>query len=159
MSVTVTFLRDGEAFAGAVTGKLIKMINDLLEEYGLSGGEAAVVIADDSYLHDLNRRFRNRDKPTDVLSFSYIDSEESPGQEHEPDFAFGDIYISIDRAREQAEEADHPLEREIMLLAIHGMLHLLGYDHVEEEDAAKMRKREQELLSQYSDSRAGVDSK
>ncbi|HED23773.1 MAG TPA: rRNA maturation RNase YbeY [Firmicutes bacterium] len=157
MSVTVTFLKDRDTFTGAVTEKLIKMISDLLGEYGLSGGETAVIIAGDGYLHDLNRRFRDRDMPTDVLSFSYIDLGIGPDREHELDFAFGDIYISIDRAREQAEEAGHSLEREIMLLAIHGMLHLLGYDHEEEKDAAKMRKREQELLSLYSDSRAEGD--
>ncbi|MDY6826039.1 MAG: rRNA maturation RNase YbeY [Bacillota bacterium] len=150
MSVTINFLKGNEGLSRKVTEKLLRVVNDLLAEHNLKGGETAVVIAGDSYLHDLNRRFRDRDAPTDVLSFSYFDAEENLDQGHEEDFAFGDIYISIDRAREQAEKAGHSLEKEILLLAIHGMLHLLGFDHEEEGDTARMRKKEQELLRLYS---------
>lgn len=154
MSVTVTFLKENEVLAEAVTENLNRMVSELLAEYNLESGETAVIIAGDDYLHDLNRRFRDRDISTDVLSFSYYDSENDLDQEHEKEFAFGDIYISIDRAREQAEEAGHSPEKEILLLAIHGMLHLLGFDHEGEGDAALMRKKEQELLRKYAGFRA-----
>lgn len=109
--------------------------------------EVDITIVDDEEIHQLNRDYRNVDRPTDVLSFALDeDDEDEPelleGQLH----LLGDIIISAETATRQAEEFGHGLEREIVYLAVHGLLHLLGYDHMVEEDKAVMRAKEEEAL-------------
>ena len=109
--------------------------------------EVDITIVDDEEIHQLNRDYRNVDRPTDVLSFALDeDDEDEPelleGQLH----LLGDIIISAETATRQAEEFGHGLEREIVYLAVHGLLHLLGYDHMDEgPQKAQMRKREEEI--------------
>ena len=110
--------------------------------------EVDITIVDDEEIHQLNRDYRNVDRPTDVLSFALDeDDEDEPelmeGQPH----LLGDIIISAETATRQAEEFGHGLEREIVYLAVHGLLHLLGYDHMVEEDKVIMRAKEEEALS------------
>ena len=110
--------------------------------------EVDITIVDDEEIHQLNRDYRNVDRPTDVLSFALDeDDEDEPelmeGQLH----LCGDIIISAETATRQAEEFGHGLEREIVYLAVHGLLHLLGYDHMVEEDKVIMRAKEEEALS------------
>ncbi len=102
--------------------------------------EVDITIVDDEEIHMLNRDYRNVDRPTDVLSFA-LDEE----SEEEPEL-LGDIIISAETASRQAEEFGHGLEREIVYLAVHGLLHLLGYDHMTDEDKAVMRAKEEEAL-------------
>ncbi len=109
--------------------------------------EVDITIVDDEEIHALNRDYRNVDRPTDVLSFALDeDDEDEPelmeGQPH----LLGDIIISAETAKRQGEEFGHGLEREIVYLAVHGLLHLLGYDHMEEEDKVVMRAKEEEAL-------------
>ena len=109
--------------------------------------EVDITIVDDEEIHQLNRDYRNADRPTDVLSFALDeDDEDEPelleGQLH----LLGDIIISAETATRQAEEFGHGLEREIVYLAVHGLLHLLGYDHMVEEDKVIMRAKEEEAL-------------
>ena len=109
--------------------------------------EVDITIVDDEEIHQLNRDYRNVDRPTDVLSFALDeDDEDEPelleGQLH----LLGDIIISAESATRQAEEFGHGLEREIVYLAVHGLLHLLGYDHMVEEDKVIMRAKEEEAL-------------
>ena len=109
--------------------------------------EVDITIVDDDEIHQLNRDYRNVDRPTDVLSFALDeDDEDEPelleGQLH----LLGDIIISAETATRQAEEFGHGLEREIVYLAVHGLLHLLGYDHMVEEDKVIMRAKEEEAL-------------
>lgn len=118
-------------------------LNGLGEE-----AEVDVTIVDDEEIHRLNRDYRGMDKPTDVLSFA-LDEED----EDEPELIggpeehlLGDIIISAETACRQAEEYGHGLERELVYLAIHGFFHLLGYDHMTEEDKAEMRPKEEEAL-------------
>lgn len=96
--------------------------------------EVNVIFVDDPFIQNLNARFRGKDYPTDVLSFPF----------NVPEF-IGEIYISMDTAKRQAQDYNHSLEREIAFLTVHGLLHLLGYDHGEEPNP-KMRKREEEIL-------------
>ena len=110
--------------------------------------EVDITIVDDEEIHQLNRDYRGVDRPTDVLSFALDeDDEDEPelleGQLH----LLGDIIISAETATRQAEEFGHGLEREIVYLAVHGLLHLLGYDHMVEEDKVIMRAKEEEALS------------
>jgi probable rRNA maturation factor len=109
--------------------------------------EVDITIVDDEEIHQLNRDYRGVDRPTDVLSFALDeDDEDEPelleGQLH----LLGDIIISAETATRQAEEFGHGLEREIVYLAVHGLLHLLGYDHMVEEDKVIMRAKEEEAL-------------
>lgn len=98
-------------------------------------------------MRSLNRRYRHKDKTTDVLSFSFQTGEFSHIQ---PDF-LGDIVISVPKAVRQAAAAGHALKREIDILLIHGLLHLLGYDHEQSDhEARRMRRRELQLLKRLS---------
>jgi len=148
MSVFLRCLSKEITVSKIFVDQLTAMIDRLLTEQGFTGGEVGIILGDDSYLHDLNRKYRGRDVPTDVLSFSYLEEEYNGDNPGEHEFAVGDIYISIDRACEQAEQAGHSLEREVALLAVHGFLHLLGYDHEQADDARLMRKKELELLEE-----------
>ena len=102
---------------------------------------------DNEFIHKMNKEYRGIDRPTDVISFAFLDNEDrqSAYQGKEP-VCLGDIYISIDKAIEQAKEYGHPLKRELSFLFVHGLLHLLGYDHMTEEDEKIMFKLQDEIL-------------
>lgn len=105
--------------------------------------ELTVVLTDDVQVHELNRQFRAVDAPTDVLSF--------PAGETDPDSGnlyLGDVVISIERAETQARAEGHSLEDELRLLVVHGVLHLLGHDHADEEEMARMWAAQSEVLAQ-----------
>ncbi len=133
---------------------LSQVLNKAAEVYGLEPQtEVSVVLADDAYIQGLNRQYRGKDTPTDVLSFAM--NEQCAG-EHEPEVAqspadleilLGDIIISLDTAARQADEFGHSLERELAYLTIHGMLHLLGYDHEMPADQVEMRQEEEHVLT------------
>jgi probable rRNA maturation factor len=104
--------------------------------------DMTIVLTDDSQLHELNREYLDVDAPTDVLSF--------PADEEDPETGIpylGDILISIPRAMQQAQAAGHPVEAEVQLLVVHGTLHLLGHDHAEVEEKARMWKAQSEVMS------------
>ncbi len=107
-------------------------------------GNAAIslTLVDDTAIRALNREHRGKDAPTDVLSFP-LDPEEVAG----PERLLGDIVISVDTARRQAADYDAPLQREIYRLAIHGLLHVLGHDHMEPEERAAMEAEERRLAA------------
>ena len=104
-------------------------------------GGVSLLLTDDETIKQLNSRYRGIDSTTDVLSFP-------SGEEG----FLGDIAISVPRARLQAEQYGHPLPREVAFLTVHGMLHLLGYDHIEPADEEYMRARQREILK-----KAGFD--
>ena len=105
-----------------------------------------VMLVDDEFIKNLNSEYRNIDKTTDVISFALEDYEENYEQEIR---VLGDIYISIDTAYKQALEYNHSKVREVCFLLTHGLLHLLGYDHIEEDDEIIMFKKQEELLNEY----------
>lgn len=107
--------------------------------------EVGLTFVDDEYIRELNRDYRGKDTPTDVLSFPQDDDDgfvSVPGMPR----LLGDIIISMPRAVEQAETYGHSVEREVVYLAVHGMLHLLGYDHEDEEGRSEMRRREEAVM-------------
>ena len=110
--------------------------------------ELSVTFTDNQGIQAVNREYRGIDRPTDVLSFPLTDFE--GGQEppaDEPAVSLGDVIISLERAKEQAEEFGHSFEREVAFLTVHSTLHLLGYDHeLSEEDDADMRQRQRAIL-------------
>lgn len=133
---------------------LRRVISAALEAEGMDlPCEINVLLTDDEGIHQVNLDMRGVDRPTDVLSFPMFDLSpgEKPGEEHEdPDTGLvplGDMCISLERAAAQAEEYGHSVERELSYLAVHAVLHLLGYDHMDEGPMkAQMRRREEHIL-------------
>lgn len=135
---------------------LNQVITAALEAEGVKAPcEVDVLITDDEGIHQINLEQRKIDRPTDVLSFPMFnytpgnppvdDADADPATGLTP---LGDMVISLERAREQAAEYGHSVERELSYLAVHSVLHLLGYDHVDEgEEKARMREREEAILS------------
>lgn len=105
-----------------------------------------VIIVDNDYIHKLNKEYRGIDRPTDVISFALEDEEDSIKLDFR---VLGDIYISLDKTYEQAKLYDHSFLRELSFLTIHGLLHLLGYDHMVKEDEKVMFKKQEELLNEF----------
>ena len=106
-----------------------------------------LIIVDNKYIHELNRTYRDIDRETDVITFALEDEDSIIIPDNER--ILGDIYISIDKARSQAEEYGHSLLRELSFLAVHGFYHLLGYDHMTKEDEEVMFKKQEEVLEEY----------
>lgn len=103
-----------------------------------------VIIVDNDYIHHLNKEYRGIDRETDVISFALEDDKT-----FNPEMRIlGDIYISIDKAKSQSIEYNHSLLRELCFLAVHGMLHLLGYDHMKKEEEEVMFKLQEVILDE-----------
>jgi probable rRNA maturation factor len=111
--------------------------------------EGALLLADDATLQALNRRFRQEDHPTDVLSFAAEEPPAPPGFAGpvEPTAYLGDIAISVPTAQRQATQQGHGLVEELQLLAVHGVLHLLGYDHATAAEKAAMWQQQRDILA------------
>ncbi|KLU59624.1 endoribonuclease YbeY [Peptococcaceae bacterium CEB3] len=115
---------------------------------GPEEAEISLTLTDDAGIRALNREYRHLDRPTDVLSFALRErDDEEPEVLDFEDEMLGDIVISVERARAQADEYGHPFLREIVYLVVHGTLHLLGYDHVEEAGKSAMRAKEEEAMA------------
>ncbi len=124
------------------------VLNKAAEVYGIEPyTEVSVVLADDEYIHQLNHQYRGKDCPTDVLSFALNEGEEPEIIDGPEVVLLGDIIISLETAARQAEEYGHSLERELAYLTVHGILHLLGYDHMLEDEKKEMRQEEEQILS------------
>ena len=109
----------------------------------------SVTIVDNDYIHEINRTYRHKDSPTDVISFAFLDGDANRDDllQSGKMVVLGDIYISADKAKEQAISYGHSLERELKFLFVHGLLHLLGYDHMKEEDEKVMFRLQDEILA------------
>ena len=118
----------------------------LVKKLELEKCEFNIIIVDNEKIHEINREYRGVDRETDVISFAMEDNMDI---KYEDFRLLGDIYISIDKCYLQAEEYGHSREREICFLATHGILHLLGYDHMEEKEEEEMFKLQEELLTGY----------
>lgn len=109
--------------------------------------EVSVTFCDNEEIREINQKFRNIDRATDVLSFPLFDDDGMNAHVEELDCMLGDVVLSLERAREQADEFGHSFDREIAFLTVHSILHLLGYDHeLSDEDDADMRRRQSEIV-------------
>lgn len=124
-----------------------KVLYSALDKEKLDNTSFNLIIVDNSYIHNLNKDYRGIDRETDVITFA-LEDEKSLVLPTD-DRVLGDIYISIDKARVQAEEYGHSLLRELSFLAVHGFYHLLGYDHMSEDDEKIMFDKQEEVLSEY----------
>ena len=108
--------------------------------------EISITFVNDEEIKELNAQYRDVDKVTDVLSFPQFESPEDLPEEGE--IILGDVVLNVEQAKRQAEEYGHSEDREIIYLFVHSLLHLLGYDHMEEDEKAEMRGAEEEIMNE-----------
>ncbi len=126
--------------------KLKEYVKYVVKKLKIENCEFNIIIVDNEKIQMINREYRHIDRETDVISFAFEDNMDVCYKDFR---LLGDIYISIDRCYSQALEYGHSREREICFLATHGILHLLGYDHIEKEDEEVMNSLQNELLDGY----------
>lgn len=143
--------------------RIKEIIDYALKEEGVKVEyEVSVILIDNNEIRNINRENRNIDSATDVLSFPmleypegevfkdvYFNCEFDDTYLDDGNLVIGDIAISLERAKEQSVEYEHSFEREVLYLTVHSVLHLMGYDHMEEEDKKKMRTREEDILNKF----------
>ena len=153
MEVLVSNFPETLVFPEEISAVVKLTAEEVGEMYGVSTGEVSVTLTDDAYIQTLNRQYRQMDRPTDVLSFALNEGVE-PEIAGGPDInVLGDIVLSVERAKAQAAEYGHSLRREIAFLTVHGMLHLLGYDHIEEAERQKMEQEQKTVMEALGISR------
>lgn len=142
--MAISFLRRSRSSAKGGDGRRLKRViaETLIFEEALER-DVSLLLTDDREIHQLNLQWREKNKPTDVLAFAYDESNDFPGLEHL--MPLGDVIISVETAIRQAKSRKVPLDKELELLAVHGTLHLLGYDHEYPEEAKLMRKRTRQI--------------
>ena len=129
-----------------------KVLDECFEEEKIEESKLYITVTFTSpeNIQKINKEYRNIDKATDVLSFPMFEKKELENKIQEKDFLhediLGDIVISIEKVKEQAKEYGHSFERELSYMLVHGFYHLMGYDHIEEEDKKEMRKKEEKVL-------------
>lgn len=124
----------------------VKKVLDLEEVYSDRPLYLSILLTDNKRIQIINAEYRNKDAPTDVISFAYHETEDFNIGPYD---TLGDIIISLERVEEQASEYNHSFEREFYYVLTHGILHILGYDHIDEEDKKIMRKKEEDILSSF----------
>ena len=151
---------------GQVSEEILKQTEEILEfaaqKTGKENKEMAVTFVSNARSHELNLEYRDTDRPTDVISLEYkpeldiavdeedlLDHPELAEMLDDFDAYIGELFISVDKAREQAEEYGHSFEREMGFLAVHGFLHINGYDHYTPEEEAEMFGLQEEILTAY----------
>ena len=124
-----------------------KVLYSALEKEHMENTSFNLIIVDNNYIHELNKNYRHIDRETDVITFALEDEDTViiPDEER----MLGDVYISLDKAMAQADEYGHSFLREICFLAVHGFYHLLGYDHMTEDDEKVMFTKQEEVLNSY----------
>ena len=122
------------------------LLNYAIDYEKIDNLEFNIIIVNNEKIHQLNREYRHIDRPTDVITFALEDHQDITYENYR---LLGDIYISIDKVKEQAKEYGHSEKRELCFLAVHGFLHLLGYDHMKEEDEKIMFGKQEMILDGY----------
>jgi probable rRNA maturation factor len=139
--------QEKEPFLKETRNLLTFVINEALFMMGVGPGcEVSVTLTDDEKIRKINSEHRNIDKATDVLSFPQYSAEEIDSFENEDNIILGDIVISAERARAQAKEYGHSYTREMAFLAVHSVLHLIGYDHMTEKEESEMTGLQKMIL-------------
>ena len=128
------------------------VINECFKEEGLDKKNIYinVVLTDPENIRKINKEQRNIDQETDVLSFPMFEKDEIANLDNTNEDILGDMVISIERVEEQAKEYGHSFERELAYMVVHSFYHLLGYDHIKEEDKMKMRPKEENILQKLN---------
>ena len=123
----------------------------------------SITLTTPEHIHEINKQYRNVDRATDVLSFPMFEKEEIDNKIAQKDFEYedvlGDIVISIEQVEKQAKEYGHSFEREFAYMLVHGFYHLMGYDHIKEEDKVIMRPKEEKVLEKLGIRREEMNEK
>lgn len=146
--IAIDFMDETETLEQKELDFVRKLLEHAAKKEEVSNSEVSVTFVTDAMIRDINREYRSKDQPTDVISFAMEELGEGETAivgSTEPRM-LGDIVISLDRTKEQANDYGHSFERELGFLAVHGFLHLLGYDHMTAEDEKKMSARQEEIL-------------
>ncbi|TMU85582.1 rRNA maturation RNase YbeY [Bacillus sp. BHET2] len=152
MTLLIDFIDETETLSDEQTGLVQNILNFAAEKENIENeSEVSVTFVTNERIQEINQEYRDKDQPTDVISFALEELGEDEVEIIGGNIprVLGDIIISIDRAKEQAEEYNHSFSRELGFLALHGFLHLLGYDHIEEDDEKKMFQRQRDILDEY----------
>lgn len=155
MNIDFVFDNEVENFENNYEQDFTAIIEQALKTLGIEDDvEVSCVLVDDERIHEINREYRHIDRSTDVISFAMEDNDQFyvDGMPR----TLGDIFISVDHAKKQAEEYGHSLRREMCFLFTHGILHLLGYDHMTDEQEKEMFGLQDEILGALSIEREGV---
>lgn len=123
-----------------------KVIQYALKQESVTNAEFTIIFVDNHRIQEINREYRGFDQTTDVISFAFEDFKDIEYNNYR---LLGEIYLSLDKAKEQSVEYGHSLLRELCFLSVHGLLHLLGYDHMNEEDEKKMFKKQEGILNEF----------
>jgi probable rRNA maturation factor len=149
--LTVHFLDDQDYIDQRTKTTLHELLETAAEMEDLTEGEVSVTFVTNEEIQELNRTYRDKDQPTDVLSFPMYEAEEvdiEVSDESEP-LLLGDVVISVPRAKVQAEQFGHSFQRELGFLLVHGFLHLIGYDHQNEEAEKDMFAKQEDILAKH----------
>ena len=130
-----------------IENEIIRAATVVGKIYGAENSEVSITLTDDKNIHELNKKFRGIDRPTDVLCFAFRESDEPQILNSDLEI-LGDVIISVERAKIQAEDFGHSFLREIIFLEVHGLLHLLGYDHIEEKDRIEMENEQKFIMEE-----------
>lgn len=155
MNIDFVFDNEVENFENNYEQDFTAIIEQALKTLGIEDDvEVSCVLVDDERIHEINREYRHIDRSTDVISFAMEDNDQFyvEGMPR----TLGDIFISVDHAKKQAEEYGHSLRREMCFLFTHGILHLLGYDHMTDEQEKEMFGLQEQILGALSIEREGA---
>ncbi|MDQ8056156.1 rRNA maturation RNase YbeY [Bacillus velezensis] len=152
MGLLIDIVDETNSISADALQEVEKLLQFAAEKEGVQDqAEVSVTIVTNEEIREINRDYRGKDTPTDVISFALEeegeDEVEIVGADMPP--VLGDIIISADRTKEQAEEYGHTFMRELGFLAVHGFLHLLGYDHMTKEEEEEMFSKQKDLLDEY----------
>ena len=153
MNTTTSFEPETLTIEESLLEEILRAADVVGKIYGVENSELSITLTDDEHIHALNKKFRGVDRATDVLSFAFRESDEPEiiGTDFE---ILGDVIISLERAKIQAEEFGHTFLREVIFLEVHGLLHLLGYDHIDDDERREMEAEQKFIMSKLGINRA-----
>jgi len=124
--------------------RIREVVREILRDLGYQKWETSILLVDDQQIREINKKYLNRNRPTDVISFSQVEGEGTPENTH----LLGDVVVSLETAKRQAKESHTSLQDEVTFLLIHGILHLLGYDHEGSVNKTReMDEKQKDLLA------------
>ena len=146
MNTTISFEPETLTAEENLLAEILRAADVVGEIYGVASAELSVTLTDDEHIHALNKKFRGVDRATDVLSFAFRESNEPEviGADFE---ILGDVIISLERAAAQAKEFGHSFLREVIFLEVHGLLHLLGYNHIDDGERREMEAEQKFIMT------------
>lgn len=145
MNTTISFEPETLTIEDSLLEEILRAADVVGEIYGVADSELSITLTDDEHIHALNKKYRGVDRATDVLSFAFRESDEPEviGADFE---ILGDVIISLERATAQAEDFGHSFRREVIFLEVHGFLHLLGYDHIDDDERQEMEEEQRFIM-------------